>query len=149
MRVGEVLYLRNKDIDLRKKTITVRRGKGGKSRVIPINSSLLPILKGYKKKLKSGAEGILFPSKRSMTGHLTPQYVRQFIKKYCRIAGIKKEKLSPHVFRHGFATTLYQDMGVDLLRIATLLGHSSIRTTEIYSHTSESHLRSAIDKIKI
>jgi len=148
MRISEVLSLKMRDIDLRKKVIHV--GKGNKSRIIPVGRALYPILREYKRQHRyKKANDWLFPSEKSTSGHITPQAVRLFIKKYCKRAGIRKEKMSPHVFRHGFATTLYQDQGVDLLRIANLLGHSSIRTTEIYSHTSEEHLRSAVDKIKV
>ncbi|WP_245561238.1 tyrosine-type recombinase/integrase [Desulfoscipio gibsoniae] len=149
LRISEALSLKLKDIDLRKKIINVTRGKGRKKRIVPINKALYPVLKDYKKELKKGKEDWLFPSKRSVTGRMTPQNVRLFIKKYCRKAGIEKAKMSPHVFRHGFATTLYMDKGVDLLRIATLLGHSNTRTTEIYAHTNEKHLRSAVDLIDL
>lgn len=149
MRISEVLTLKLKDVDLRKKIIYVREGKGRKNRIVPINKSLYPVLRDYKKYLKANAGDWLFPSQKSNSGHITPQNVRLFIKKYCKMAGINKAKLSPHVFRHGFATTLYQQKGVDLLRIAILLGHSSTRTTEIYAHTNETHLRNAVDLIDI
>ncbi|MEG6522895.1 tyrosine-type recombinase/integrase [Desulfotomaculum sp. 1211_IL3151] len=149
MRISEVLSLKCKDVDIINKIIYVREGKGNKNRTIPISKSLNQVLSDYFTRHGGSSDAIFFLSMRSDSGQISPQCIRRIIKKYCHLAGVEKAKLSPHVFRHGFATTLYMDKGVDLLRIATLLGHSSTRTTEIYAHTNEDHLRKAVDLIDI
>lgn len=136
LRASEVVNLRVEDIDFERKIVTVREGKGGKDRIVPITDSALNYIKLYLAKRKKDSP-FVFTSKKALK--LTRQRLWQIIKKYAKKAGIDLKRISPHVIRHSFATHLLLG-GIDLRILQELLGHSSIRTTEIYTHIANPEL---------
>lgn len=113
------------------------KGKGNKERLVPLNETCIEALQAYVRVREFFVSGVksasfLFAS-RSKEGCLTRQRVGQLIKNAALEFGMDTSKISPHVFRHSFATHLLQG-GSDLLTIQKLLGHSDIATTQIYTH---------------
>lgn len=121
-------------------------GKGNKERIVPIGSSAIKQARLYMESsrvhldIKPGQEDYLFLNKRG--SRLTRVMVFTIIKSLAVKAGIHKS-ISPHTFRHSFATHLIEG-GADLRAVQEMLGHSSITTTEIYTHLDRDYLRSAI-----
>ena len=127
------------------------KGKGGKERLAPLNgearaaiAAYLDIRAEFLPRGKVGAaEKFLFPS-RSADGHLTRRRCHQLLKELASDAGVDPDKLSPHVLRHAFATHLVEG-GADLRSVQTMLGHSDISTTQIYTHVASERLKSVIN----
>lgn len=121
-------------------------GKGDKERLVPVGSDALKYIKIYCESVRnhqdiaSGHEDILFLNRRGR--QLTRVMIFHIVKDLCARAQISKN-ISPHTFRHSFATHLV-DGGADLRAIQEMLGHESITTTEIYTHLDRDYLRSAI-----
>lgn len=138
LRVSELCSLRLADIDLNEGIIKVY-GKGGKERIIQIcQTPILNAISAYiqlSKKYGQYAERSLFVNSRGLA--LSTQSVRAAIKKIAKEAGIEKT-ITPHTLRHSFATLLLEE-GVDIKYIQTILGHSSLSTTQIYTHVSSTH----------
>jgi site-specific recombinase XerD len=143
LRVSEVVRLRAEDVDRDRGMILVRGGKGRKDRYTLLADAVAPALEGHL--LTLDPEGWLFPGGRA--GHpLTARSVQKVVGRARRKAGIAK-KVTPHVLRHSFATHLLEN-GTDIRFIQELLGHASVRTTEIYTHVSRRELeriRSPLD----
>lgn len=145
LRVSELIELKISDLFLEDKFIKVI-GKGNKERFVPIGSIAIKQLKNYielvrvHQTIKKGSEDIIFLNKNG--SKLSRQMIFIFIKNLAAQCGIKK-KISPHTFRHSFATHMI-DGGADLRAIQEMLGHSSITTTEIYTHLDRSYLRDMI-----
>lgn len=140
MRVSELTELTAENVYLDNKFIKCR-GKGNKERLVPIGSVAVAACQTYltrvRAKLKTKTPHFFLG--RSGKG-LTRQFVWQMIKKYARLAGITKE-ITPHTFRHSFATHLLEH-GADLRVVQELLGHADISTTQIYTHVSGNRLKS-------
>lgn len=128
------------------------KGKGGKERLAPLNDHARDAIRSYmtvrEDFLPAGArrghaERFLFPS-RSAEGHLTRRRLHQMLKELALKANIDPDKLSPHVLRHAFATHLVEG-GADLRSVQTLLGHSDIATTEIYTHVAKDRLTQVVE----
>ncbi|WP_051633330.1 site-specific tyrosine recombinase XerD [Thermonema rossianum] len=123
-------------------------GKGDKERFVPIGSSARKYLKLYLDtvrkhvKEKKGHEEYVFLNRRGTK--LTRVYVFTIIKELAKIAGIQK-KVSPHTFRHSFATHLIEG-GADLRAVQEMLGHESITTTEVYIHLDMDYLRDTVHR---
>jgi integrase/recombinase XerD len=123
-------------------------GKGDKERLVPIGNTALKFIAIYRNqirshvKIKKGNEDILFLNRRGAA--LTRQMIFFLLRALVRDAGIKK-KVSPHTFRHSFATHLVEG-GADLRAVQEMLGHESITTTEIYTHLDRSYLRETLQK---
>jgi len=121
-------------------------GKGNKERLVPLGGMAAKQVKTYMEevrvhiKIKKGNEDFLFLNNRGTK--LSRVYVFLFLKSLAEKAGIKKS-ISPHTFRHSFATHLVEG-GADLRAVQEMLGHESITTTEIYTHLDRSYLRDAI-----
>jgi len=144
LRVSELISLRFSDIYLDEEFIRVL-GKGSKQRLVPISSVAIKEIKLYLIdrhliKIKKGNEDILFLSKRGTA--LSRIMIFHIIKQQTEAAGIKKT-VSPHTFRHSFATHLLEG-GANLRAIQQMLGHEKITTTEIYTHLDRDFLRSEI-----
>lgn len=140
IRVSEAAELRVDRIDFHRRQIRVL-GKGEKERMIPFPSALSPYLR---KHLDSGVcTSFLFPGRQSE--HIATRTVQRLIQSIAKASGIKK-RITPHKLRHSYATHLYEE-GVDLLAIKDLLGHASVATTQIYTHTSTVKLSAATDAI--
>lgn len=145
LRVSELCGLRISNLYLEEGFIRVH-GKGRKERLVPIgNQAKLALGKWFKSrsriKIKTGEEDYVFLSFRRGT-HLSRISVFHNIKEYAQLAGIHKN-ISPHTFRHSFATHLLEG-GANLRAIQAMLGHEGISTTEIYMHVNTSHLREEI-----
>lgn len=146
MRVSELISLKLSDIYFEEALIKVT-GKGNKQRFIPIHQNALHLLNIYINEIRSKfydekrSKNYVFLNRRGTP--LSRVMVFTFIKKYAEAAGIQK-KISPHTFRHSFATHLVE-AGADLRAVQDLLGHESILTTEIYTHLSQKHLRDLIN----
>ena len=144
LRVSELLGLRISDVYPEEGFIRVE-GKGSKQRLVPISQTALREIKNYlyyrgMMVVKKGAEDILFLNRRGAP--LTRVMVFYIIKQHAELAGIHKT-VSPHTFRHSFATHLLEG-GANLRAIQEMLGHESITTTEIYTHIDRESLRKEI-----
>ena len=121
------------------------RGKGGKERMVPLNDSARQAMTNYRallKDTKNENAKWLFPS-FGEDGHLTRQHFARDLKALTAAAGLRPQAVSPHVLRHAFASHLLQN-GADLRVVQTLLGHSDISTTQIYTHILEERLKSMV-----
>lgn len=147
LRVSEVVGLRISQLYLDVGFIRVT-GKGDKERLVPIGSSAIKYINIYKNTIrvhldiKKGNEDILFLNKRG--GKLSRVMIFYIIKDLASTAGIKKT-VSPHTFRHSFATHLIEG-GADLRAVQEMLGHASITTTEIYTHLDREFLRKTLEQ---
>ena len=123
-------------------------GKGGKERLVALTPSAHNAITAYLSVrplfVFNGQENqaYLFPS-RGITPHLTRQRVLQLLKNLAIQAGLDPSRVSPHVLRHAFATHLLQG-GADLMSLQKLLGHSDLRSTQIYTHVAQDHLSEAV-----
>lgn len=134
MRISELCNLKNSDVDLHDATIRIY-GKGAKERIIQIgNKDVLIILQKYKAEYLSEINkcGYFFANPNAT--QLSDQAIRRMLKKYCSLASIDLH-ITPHMFRHTFATSLLE-ADVDIRYIQEMLGHSSITVTEIYTHVT-------------
>jgi integrase/recombinase XerD len=132
----------------------VVRGKGDKERLVPLNQSSRDAMAAYlaaagtakdEKAEKTKSEPVskwLFPSSGE-SGHLTRQHFARDLKELAMAAGISPRLISPHVLRHAFASHLLHN-GADLRIVQTLLGHTDISTTQIYTHVVEERLKSLV-----
>ena len=145
LRVSEVVNLRLSGLYLDVGFIRVT-GKGDKERLIPIGTDAIKYINIYRQHIrvhigvKPGNEDILFLNRRG--AKLSRVMIFLIIKNLTREAGIKKN-ISPHTFRHSFATHLVEG-GADLRAIQQMLGHESITTTEIYTHLDREFLRNTL-----
>ena len=145
LRVGEVVRLKIEDIDSKRMLIHVRQSKGYKDRYTLLSKQALVILRDYFKRYKP--EVWLFPGGKS-NDHLTERSAQKVFDNARLKSGIIK-KVSLHTLRHSFATHLLE-AGTDLRYIQELLGHSSSKTTEIYTHVSKKdigRILSPLDRI--
>ena len=145
LRVSELVTLRLSNLFFDDGFIKVV-GKGNKERLIPIGTTAMKMVNlyvdGNRKllKIKKGEEDYVFLNRRG--AHLTREMVFMLVKKWVKAAGIDKT-VSPHTFRHSFATHLIEG-GADLRAVQEMLGHESITTTEIYTHLDQDYLRTNI-----
>jgi len=143
IRLKEIIGLDLDDLDLTARHIRVL-GKGSKERIVPLNTIVVDALTDYLRERPATPEPALFLGR---AGHrIAPRTVEGLVVKYARQAGIFKKGISPHKLRHTFATLLHMK-DVDILEIQALLGHSSITSTQIYTHTYSGKLKSAVEKL--
>jgi integrase/recombinase XerD len=147
LRVSEVVNLKLSQLYLDVGFVRVI-GKGNKERLVPIGSSAIKYINIYKNNIRvhtsiqNGEEDILFLNRRGK--RLTRVMIFLIIKDLARKAGITKN-ISPHTFRHSFATHLVEG-GADLRAVQEMLGHESITTTEIYTHLDREFLRKTLEQ---
>jgi integrase/recombinase XerD len=147
LRVSEVVNLKLSQLYLDVGFVRVI-GKGNKERLVPIGSSAIKYINIYKKNVRvhqsiqKGEEDILFLNRRGK--RLTRVMIFLIIKDLARKAGLTKN-ISPHTFRHSFATHLVEG-GADLRAVQEMLGHESITTTEIYTHLDREFLRKTLEQ---
>ncbi|SEG13440.1 integrase/recombinase XerD [Parabacteroides chinchillae] len=144
LRVSELTSLRYSDVYFDEGFIKVE-GKGSKQRLVPISDTAIKEIKNYlydrnRVAVKKGFEDILFLSRRGTA--LSRIMVFHVIKQQTEMAGVQKN-VSPHTFRHSFATHLLEG-GANLRAIQEMLGHEKITTTEIYTHIDREFLRKEI-----
>jgi len=151
LRVSELAGLKKKQVNIEKGEFSVR-GKGDKVRPVFLSDSAKETLKTYLSLRKDPSPSLFIPHKQKKSiekqmqemdegenGGLTVRTVQRIIKKYARAANITKD-ITPHTLRHSFATGLLSH-GADLRAVQELLGHSSVTTTQIYTHVTNRQLK--------
>ena len=147
LRVSEVVNLRISNLHFRENYIRII-GKGDKERLMPIGQTAQHAINLYLEgvrahlKIKKGEEDIAFLNRRG--ARLTREMIFMMIKQAAEIAGVTKT-ISPHTFRHSFATHLVEG-GADLRAVQEMLGHESITTTEIYTHLDREYVKNIIEQ---
>lgn len=139
IRISELCSLKSADVNLYDKTILIY-GKGSKERRVQIgNDDVISILEEYKKSFENQIQGCGHFFVNQSGRPLSDQSIRRMINKYTDLAAIEQH-ITPHMFRHTFATSLLE-ADVDIRYIQEMLGHSSINITEIYTHVAMSKQR--------
>ena len=147
LRVSELINLAISDLFFEEGFIKIT-GKGKKQRFVPIAENTQKLISIYKNEVrvqievKEGFQDILFLNRRGK--QLTRAMVFTIVKNLAKAIGLKKN-ISPHTFRHSFATHLLEN-GADLRAIQLMLGHESITTTEIYMHVDRKHLKETLEQ---
>jgi integrase/recombinase XerD len=150
LRVSELVSL-PQSAARRDARMIVVRGKGNKERLVPLNEASRQAMADYlaavevmksEKKKNAAASKWLFPS-FGESGHLTRQHFARDLKELAAASGLAPRLVSPHVLRHAFASHLLHN-GADLRIVQTLLGHTDISTTQIYTHVVEERLKSLV-----
>lgn len=150
LRVSELCSLNRDDIDVKRGEFGVR-GKGSKIRVVFLSDQAKTALATYLDKRPDADEALFIriPQKESFEKYeklrLTPRSIQRIIKKCAIKAGIIGKKVSPHSLRHSFATDLLRN-GADIRSVQAMLGHSSVTTTQIYTHVTDKQLREVHEK---
>ena len=146
LRVSELLDLRLSDLFFEEGFLKVR-GKGSKERFVPIGPVTQKYISLYRDQIRvhwepgKGHEEVLFLNRYGR--RLTRAMIFTIVKRQAELAGIRK-KVSPHTFRHSFASHLLQN-GADIRAIQQMLGHESITTTEVYMHVDRQHLSEVVN----
>lgn len=140
LRASELIALPRKSI-VPDKPFLIISGKGGKERLVPISDRARKAVAQWRDYLET-EEKFLFPSRK---GHISRIRLYQIVKDLAVRAGINPAKISPHVLRHAFATHLLEG-GADLRALQTLLGHSDISTTQIYTHVDGARLVELVNR---
>ena len=138
LRRSELMNLRKTDIDFDKRLIFFRGGKGAKDRITVLSEATASIMKIYLKQYKPNYWMFEGPNRTQYS----PSSIRTILNKAIAKAGITK-KVTPHMLRHSFATHLIEG-GADLRAVQQMLGHSSITTTEIYTHLDQQYLKESL-----
>lgn len=145
LRVSELVNLDRRQVNLERGEFMIR-GKGDKERIVFLSNSAKEAISEYLKKRKDSYQPLFIHIGGAQDKYeegeymrLTARSVQRLIKKYAKLAGITKE-VTPHVMRHSFATDLLIN-GADIRSVQSMLGHSSITTTQIYTHITDKQLR--------
>jgi integrase/recombinase XerD len=150
LRVSELVAL-PRSAAKRDARMIVVRGKGNKERLVPLNDASRQAMADYlaateaakaDKKNSVAASKWLFPS-FGKSGHLTRQHFARDLKVLAVAAGIRADRISPHVLRHAFASHLLQN-GADLRSVQMMLGHADIATTQIYTHVLDERMKAMV-----
>ena len=148
LRVSELVSLPENAINYDMCQILIR-GKGSKERVVPVEKKVLQDVLKYTQTrdtfLKKRKNKWLFPSERSLSGHITRSGFFRNLKRVAMLSGINPSRVHPHILRHSFATQLVNN-DVDLRSIQKMLGHENISTTEIYTHITTERLATEVKK---
>ena len=150
LRVSELANLNRDHVNIKRREFMVR-GKGRKDRPVFISETAAEHVEDYlKARIDNLPPLLLSYSRNSVTTtsgdfrRLTARSIQRIISKYARLAGITKH-VSPHTMRHSFATDLLMN-GADLRSVQSMLGHSNISTTQVYTHVTDEHLREVYEK---
>jgi integrase/recombinase XerD len=144
LRVSELVALPRSAARTRDQFLIVK-GKGGRERLVPLTDVARDAARAYAALLERSSRGggpWLFPAD-SEAGHLTRQAFARDLKAVAGAAGLRADRVSPHVLRHAFASHLLQN-GADLRVVQELLGHADISTTQIYTHVLDERLKSMV-----
>lgn len=144
LRVSELCALRYADVDFHSASARIL-GKGSKVRVAPFGSKALELLKEWKAEFAPGAGREDFVLKTEKGARLYPRLVQRLLKKYLAEADLPSN-ITPHKLRHSFATHMV-DGGADLRALQEMLGHSSLSTTQVYTHLGTGHLKREHSKL--
>lgn len=145
MRLSEVVGINLGDLDLTHQTLRIM-GKGRKERIAPLNQLVISALNLYLQARPLSDSPALFLNYKG--NRLTGRSIENIVRNYALKSGIFKDGISPHKLRHTFATMLHAS-DVDLIEIQALMGHASIASTQIYTHTSNSKLHAAVKKLEL
>jgi len=148
MRVSELVSVKLSDLNLNLGFVKIK-GKGEKERLVPLGEVAFEFLMEYLERIRplfanQKSKDFVFLNRRG--GPLTRQRFWQIIKHYAKLSGIELSKISPHIIRHSFATHLLEG-GADLRALQLLLGHSSLLTTQIYTHLDFKKLKETYQKL--
>jgi site-specific recombinase XerD len=150
LRVSELVGLDCDHINLKRREFMVR-GKGQKDRPVFISPEAVKWIENYLQRREDHTKALFVrysgSKKVDLTGNyrrLTARSVQRLVARYARLAGITKH-VSPHTMRHSFATDLLMN-GADIRSVQTLLGHSNISTTQIYTHVTDAHLKQVYER---
>jgi len=142
LRVSELISLEVDELDLNTGVVRIT-GKGAKERLVPVGSYAKSAIELYRKKRKAASgEKALFVNRFGR--RLTDRSVRRIVKTYAGLAGLTG-KVSPHTLRHSFATHML-DAGCDLRTLQEMLGHSSLSTTQVYTHVTTRRMQEVYQK---
>lgn len=145
LRAGEVIHLKVSDIDSQRMVIRIDQGKGRKDRYVMLSPKLLEVLRAYWKTCRP--HSWLFPTERNSEKPLSRYAVGWIVEKAQKAARITG-RVYPHLLRHCFATHLLEQ-GANLRVIQKLLGHRSLRSTEIYTHVAKNYLQETASPLDI
>lgn len=159
MRVSELCNLNRDQVNLERREFTVR-GKGNKDRPIFISQSAADAIGKYLSSRSDSLKPLFLNNSRNIHKNLagsdgidtseqrrlTPRSIQRIVSKYAQAAGITKH-VTPHTLRHSFATDLLMN-GADLRSVQSMLGHSNIATTQIYTHVTDPHLKEVHEKFQ-
>ena len=150
LRVSELTRLDRDHVNTKRREFMVR-GKGQKDRPVFISASAAQVVEDYISSRKDSLPALFLSYSRNNSAstsgdyrRLTPRSVQRIISSFARLAGITKH-VSPHTMRHSFATDLLIN-GADLRSVQSMLGHSNISTTQVYTHITDQHLREVYEK---
>ena len=150
LRVSELVNLDRGHINTKRREFMVR-GKGQKDRPIFISESAADHVEAYLAARSDSLAPLFLNYSRNNIAdssgdyrRLTPRSIQRLISKYAKLAGITKH-VSPHTMRHSFATDLLMN-GADIRSVQSMLGHSNISTTQVYTHVTDAHLREVYEK---
>jgi site-specific recombinase XerD len=147
LRVSELVNLNRDHINLERREFVVR-GKGNKDRPVFISDAAADALKSYLNSRQDELPALFTNDSKNTTNskkidsdhrRLTARSIQRIVQKYARLAGVTKH-VSPHTMRHSFATDLLMN-GADIRSVQSMLGHSDISTTQIYTHVTDAHLK--------
>jgi integrase/recombinase XerD len=140
LRVSELIALPRAAASTKERYLVVK-GKGGRERLVPLTEIARSAMRDHLAHLRADGPW-LFPAD-SESGHLTRQAFARDLKTVAAAAGLRVDRVSPHVLRHAFASHLLQN-GADLRIVQELLGHADISTTQIYTHVLDERLKSMV-----
>ncbi|MDP3971115.1 MAG: tyrosine-type recombinase/integrase [bacterium] len=150
LRVSELAHLKISDINLKREEFSVR-GKGGKVRIVFLSEQARYWLKKYLDKRTDISPYMFVAHDRAQSAReqtdsapITSRSIERMVSKYARVAGIMK-KITPHTLRHSYATDLLRN-GADIRSVQSMLGHSSITTTQVYTHVTDQQLKKIYKK---
>ena len=138
IRISELVNIKISDIDFNQRSLHVH-GKGEKDRIVIIGESALDAINNYFIKIKQKKNMNIFLFYGSRKNHISIKTVYNIVKKYIRLIS-DDDKLSPHSLRHSFATHLLEN-GADLMAVKDMLGHSSLSSTQIYTHIQKEKIK--------
>ncbi len=151
LRVSELISLNRDSVNLARKEFMVR-GKGQKDRPVFVSDTAAEAIEDYLAERKDSLPALFLNNSKNQPAagtsgdyrRLTPRSIQRIVDKYVKAAGITKH-VTPHTLRHSFATDLLMN-GADLRSVQSLLGHSNISTTQIYTHVTDPHLKEIHEK---
>lgn len=150
LRVSELINLDRDHINIRRREFMVR-GKGQKDRPVFISKAAAGAIEAYLTTRTDSLPPLFLNYSRNNTAEtsgnyrrLLPRSVQRMVSKYAKLAGITKH-VSPHTMRHSFATDLLMN-GADIRSVQSMLGHSNISTTQVYTHVTDAHLREVYER---
>lgn len=145
-RKSEIIALDWKDIDFKNQTVTIRKGKGKKERIIPLAEHLaIALVHYYSERHPKLSDPILISDKNR---RISSTDFQQLFQRYIKKCGLDGKGYTPHKCRHSLASLLVQQ-GVDILVVAKMLGHEDLNSTKIYAHTETDTLRKEIKKFPV